>query len=53
MFHQIFLSPQVKRWAIIPSIHVIEEFPHELPNNLRLTIFEKWEISGKYSNSIE
>ena len=36
MFYQIFLSPQVKRWAIITYKHGIYEFPHELPNDLRL-----------------
>ena len=32
MFYQIFLSPQVKRWAIITYKHDI----YELPNDLRL-----------------
>ena len=36
MFYQIFLSPQVKRWAIITYNHGILELPHELPNGLRL-----------------
>ena len=36
MFYQIFLSPQVKRWANITSKHGIYELPHELPNDLRL-----------------
>ena len=36
MFHQIFLSPPVKRWAIITHKHGIYELPHELSNNLRL-----------------
>ena len=38
MFYQIFLSPQVKRWAIITYKHGIYELPHELPNDLRLRI---------------
>ena len=38
MFYQIFLSPQMKRWTIITYKHGIYELPHELPNNLRLTI---------------
>ena len=38
MFYQIFLSPQVKRWAIITYKHGIYELPHELPNELRLRI---------------
>ena len=36
MFYQIFLSPQVKRYAIITYKHGIYELPHELPKNLRL-----------------
>ena len=42
-----FLSPQVKRWVIITSKHVIYKLPHELPNNLRLRVFGTYEISGK------
>ena len=38
MFYQLFLSPQVKRCAIISYKHGIYAFPHELPNNLRLGI---------------
>ena len=38
MFYQIFLSPQVKRWAIINYEHGIYELPHELPKDLRLRI---------------
>ena len=38
MFWQIFLSQQVKRWAIITYKHGIYELPHELPNDLRLRI---------------
>ena len=34
MFYQIFLSPQVKRWAIITYKHGIYELPHELPKDL-------------------
>ena len=37
MFYQVFLSPQVKRWAIITYKHGVYELPHELPNDLRLT----------------
>ena len=36
MFDQIFLSPHVKRCAIITHKHGMYELPHELPNNLRL-----------------
>ena len=48
MFYQIFLSPQVKRWAIITYKHGIYELPHELPNNLRLR-----KVKGKCLNLIE
>ena len=40
MFHQIFLSPQVKRSAVISNKYGIHELPHELPNDLRLNILE-------------
>ena len=33
-FYQIFLSPQVKRWAIIIYKHCIYKLPHELPNDI-------------------
>ena len=39
MFYQIFLSPQVKRCAIITYKNCIYELPHELPNELRLYLF--------------
>ena len=38
MFYQIFLSPQVKRWAIITYKYGIYELLHDLPNDLRLRI---------------
>ena len=38
IFHQISLSPQVKRSLIIGNKHGICELPHELPNDLRLRI---------------
>ena len=38
MFYQIFLPPQVKRWAIIAYKHCMYELPHELSNDLRLRI---------------
>ena len=40
MFYQIFVSPQVKQWAIITYKHGIYEFPHELPNDLILRTLE-------------
>ena len=36
MSYQIFLSPQMKRCAIIIYKHGIYELPHKLPNDLRL-----------------
>ena len=53
MFYQVFLSPQVKRWAIIAHKHDIYEFLNKLPNNLRLSILENKEISAKRLNCIE
>ena len=50
MFCQIFLSKQVKRRAIITYKYGIYELPHELPNDLRLRILGKQEISGKCLN---
>ena len=41
MFHQIFLSPQVKRCAIITYKHCVFELPHELSNDLRLQDLRK------------
>ena len=38
MFYQIFLSPQVKRFAIITYKHGTYELPHQLPNKVRLGI---------------
>ena len=39
MFYQIFLSPQVKRNVIISNKYDMYELPHELSNELTLTIF--------------
>ena len=36
VFYQVFLSPQMKRCAVITYKHGIYELPHELPNDLRL-----------------
>ena len=38
MFHQFFLSPQVKGNLIISNKSGIYELPNELPNDLRLWI---------------
>ena len=51
MFYQIFLSPQVKRWAIITYKHGIYELPHELPNDLRLKDLRKLGNIRKVSKS--
>ena len=53
MIYQIFLSPQVKQWAIINYKHDIYELSDELPNDLSLRILENYEISGKYPKPIE
>ena len=53
MFDLDFLSPQVKRWAIITYNHGIYELSHESPNDLRLTILGNQKISGKGINFIE
>ena len=50
MFYQIFLSPQVKRSAIISNKQGVHELPHELPNNLRLRILGNKEKSGESPN---
>ena len=36
MRYQIFLSPQVKRSAIISNKHGMYELPHDLPHDLGL-----------------
>ena len=53
LFYQIFRSQQVKRCATITYKHGIYELPHELQNDLRLTILGNQEISGKFLKSIE
>ena len=40
MLCQMFLSPQVKRCAIITYKHGVYELPHALPNGLRLRKLE-------------
>ena len=40
MFYQIFLSPQVERYAIITFKHGIWELSHQLQNDLRLKILD-------------
>ena len=53
MFYQIFLSPQMKRYAVITYKHEIYDLPHELPNDLRLRILGNQQKSGKYRNLVE
>ena len=45
MFYQTFFSTQGKRWAITYK-HSIYELPHEFPDDVRLRILEKQEISS-------
>ena len=52
MFQKIFLSPQVKQRAIITFKNGIYELPHELPNELRLSILGNKEILRKCLNLI-
>ena len=40
IFYQIFLSPHVKRSAIITNKYGVYKLPHKLPNSLRLRILE-------------
>ena len=58
MFYQIFLSPQVKRCAIITYKHGVYELPYKLPNDLTLKTYELMDLmnlgnSGKCLNLIE
>ena len=45
MFQQIFLSPEVKRFAIITYKQGIYELPHELPSALSLRKIRKYQQS--------
>ena len=53
MFYQVFSSPQLKRCAIVTYNNGIHHFPHELPNDLRISILENYEILEKSQNFIE
>ena len=53
MLYQIFLSPKIKRAAIISNKPGIYEFPHELPKDLKLKILGNKEISRKSQNVIK
>ena len=50
MFGKTFLSPQVKRSLITNNKHIIYQLPYKLPNDLRLRVLVKYEISGKCQN---
>ena len=41
MFNDTFVSPKMKRWAIITYKHGIYELTLELPNHLRLRDLRK------------
>ena len=49
MFYQIFLSPQVKRCAIITYTHGICELTHESPNDLNTKYQESLKTSQNNS----
>ena len=53
MFYQILISLQVNGWEIITYKHGIYNFPHELPNDLRLKNLGNLGILGKGLNFIE
>ena len=44
MVYQMFLSPQAERSVIIDNKHGMYEWPHNLPNGLRLKILGNKEI---------
>ena len=50
MFYQVFLSPEVKKCAVITHKHGIYELPHEFQDDLRLRILGNNERSGKCQN---
>ena len=53
MLSQIFLSPQVKRSAIVSNNQGVYELPRELPKDLRLRVLGNKEKSGKFQNLLE
>ena len=47
MFYQVFLSLQMKQSATISNKQGVYKFPHKLPNDLRLSVFEwLWLVSS-------
>ena len=53
MFYQIFVSPQVKRNAIISNKQGVYQLTHELLHELRLRILGNDEKSRKFQNLLE
>ena len=51
--HQVLLSLEVTRCAIITYKYGIYELPHEMRNDLKLRILGNYEISGNCINFIE
>ena len=53
MFYQIFISPQVKRSAIISNKQGVYELPHELPNDRKKRLLiEKKKKKKKLPNDL-
>ena len=46
MFYQIFLSPQVKQYAIITFKHGMYELPYKLSNDLGSSDISKYQESA-------
>ena len=53
MFYHIFLSPQKKRNAFISNKQGMQEFIHELRNDLIFRILGSEKKSGKSQNLVE
>ena len=52
MFHQIFLSSQVKRCVIITHKHGIYDLSHDFPDELRLRILANISKVSKLNRKI-
>ena len=53
MFYQIFLSPQVKRCAIVTYKHGIYDLAHELPIDFRLKTWELANLSSRFDEFLQ
>ena len=53
ILYQIVFSPRVKRSMSISNKHCVYDLPHELPNDLRLSILGNLERLETYSDFIE